>query len=65
MLFEPCVPDDDYCKIITGPVFNKVKPKDCDYCVTPVQIGLRFECGTVLGLRALDLGLGLDKYLVG
>ena len=35
----------------------------CDYCVTPVPIGLGFLFGTALGLglMGLDLGLGLDN----
>ena len=37
----------------------------CHYCVTPVPIGLGFRfwtgLGLVLGLRGLDLGLGLDN----
>ena len=35
----------------------------CDYCVTPVPIGLGFltGLGLVLGLGGLDLGLGLDN----
>ena len=35
----------------------------CDYCVTPVPIGLEFGFWTALGLglRGPDLGLGLDK----
>ena len=39
----------------------------CDYCVTPVPIGLRFRFGTALGLglglRGPDLGLGLDNKI--
>ena len=39
----------------------------CDYCVTPVQIGLGFgfwtALGLGLGLRELDLGLGLDNNM--
>ena len=38
----------------------------CDYCVTPVPIGLGFgfrtALGLVFGLRGLDLGLGLDNF---
>ena len=38
----------------------------CDYCVTPVPIGLGFLFGTALGLglglMGLDLGLGLDNF---
>ena len=38
----------------------------CDYCVTPVPIGLRFgfwtALGLDLGLRGQDLGLGLDNW---
>ena len=33
----------------------------CDYCVTPVPIGLGFWTALGLGLRGLDLGLGLDN----
>ncbi len=38
----------------------------CDFGVTPVPIGLRFEFGTALGLglRGPDLGLGLDNFTV-
>ena len=33
----------------------------CDYCVTPVPIGLGFWTALGLGLRGPDLGLGLDN----
>ena len=38
----------------------------CDYCVTPVLIGLGFgtALGLGLGLRGPDLGLRLDKKVV-
>ena len=40
----------------------------CDYCVTPVPIGLGFcfwtGLGLVLGLGGLDLGLGLDNIFL-
>ena len=45
-------------------MFNNVKSKDpCDYCVTPVPIGLGFgtALGLGFGLRGPDLGLGLDN----
>ena len=35
----------------------------CDYCVTPVPIGLGFGTAFGLGLRGPDLGLGLDNSL--
>ncbi len=39
----------------------------CDYCVTPVPIGLGFQfwtgLGLVFGLGGLDLGLGLDNCI--
>ena len=45
--------------------FDKKSYLPCDYCVTPVPIGLEFGFGTALGLglglRGPDLGLGLDN----
>ena len=37
----------------------------CDYCVTPVPIGLGFRFGTALGLRGGDLGLRLENRILG
>ena len=38
----------------------------CDYCVTPVPIGLEFwtALGLGVGLRGPDLGLGLDNFVL-
>ena len=37
----------------------------CDYCVTPVPIGLGFWTALGMGLRGPDLGIGLDNSLKG